>query len=179
MIDNMDILDKITAIFAMRGAERYSEIVTQRQHALQCARQAEEAESESALVTAALLHDIGHLLQKHGPEPAAQGFNDKHEDIGSAWLAQNFPPSVSEPVRLHVAAKRYLCAVEPDYFRTLSPASVRSLDLQGGPMSVAEVAEFEELPHFAAAVALRRWDEGAKVSDAETPHLCSVVLQAS
>lgn len=171
MNDNTDLLDEIAAMFAARGDQRYSEVVTQRQHALQCARQAEEAESDSALITAALLHDIGHMLQKHGPEPAAKGIDDRHEDIGGAWLAKNFPPAVSEPVRLHVDAKRYLCAVEPGYFETLSPASVRSLELQGGPMSEREVADFEALPHFAAAVALRRWDEGAKDANALTPNL--------
>ncbi len=171
MNSNNDILDDIAAMFAVHGDLRYSEVVTQRQHALHCARHAEEAESDSALITAALLHDIGHLLQKHGPEPAAQGIDDKHEDIGGAWLARNFQPAVSEPVRMHVDAKRYLCAVEPGYFEILSPASVRSLELQGGPMSEGEVGEFEALPYFAAAVALRRWDEGAKVADAATPDL--------
>ena len=164
-------LAEIEDMFAARGDNKYSEAVTQREHALQAARQAEEAESSNALITAALLHDIGHLLQRFGPEPAAQGINDKHEDIGAGWLARHFVPDVVEPVRLHVDAKRYLCAVEPDYFATLSPASVRSLELQGGPMSPEEVQSFEAGDHFAAAVALRRWDEGAKVSDAATPDL--------
>ena len=163
------ILAEIEEIFAVNGDKRYSEAVTQREHALQCARQAEAAESQSALVTAALLHDIGHMLHRYGPEPAAHGIDDRHEDIGAGWLAKRFPPAVTEPVRLHVDAKRYLCAVEPGYFGTLSRASVRSLELQGGPMSETEAAAFEALPHFADAVALRRWDEGGKVPDAKTP----------
>lgn len=164
-----ETLAEIEDMFTQRGDNRYSEAVTQRQHALQAALQAESAESTSALITAALLHDIGHMLQRFGPEPAAQGIDDKHEDIGAGWLAKRFQPEVVEPVRLHVDAKRYLCAVEHDYFETLSPASVRSLELQGGPMNPDEVAAFEANPHFAAAVALRRWDEGAKVADARTP----------
>lgn len=169
MVDIETTLAEIEDMFAARGNNRYSEAVTQREHALQAAQQAEDAESSSALITAALLHDIGHMLQRFGPEPAARGINDKHEDIGAGWLARYFGPDVVEPVRLHVDAKRYLCAVEPGYFATLSPASVRSLELQGGPMSPEEVQAFEGGDHFAAALALRRWDEGAKVSDAATP----------
>jgi len=164
-----DTLAEIEDMFTQRGDRRYSESVTQRQHALQAALQAEAADSTSALITAALLHDIGHMLQRFGPEPAAQGINDKHEDIGAGWLAKRFEPDVVEPVRLHVDAKRYLCAVENDYFDTLSPASVRSLGLQGGPMAPDEVKAFEAGSHYAAALALRRWDEGAKDADALTP----------
>ncbi len=176
MSDPKDILAEIEEVFAANGDKRYSEAVTQRQHALQCARQAEEAESDSALIAAALLHDIGHMLHKHGPEPAARGIDDRHEDIGAGWLAKRFPPEVTEPVRLHVDAKRYLCAVEPGYFETLSPASVRSLELQGGPMTESEVMAFEGLPHFAAAVALRRWDEGGKNPDADTLTLADYLI---
>lgn len=169
MSEHDAILEEIETIFATNGDKRYSEAVTQREHALQAARQAEDAGSSSALITAALLHDIGHMLHRFGPEPAARGIDDKHEDIGAGWLARRFRPAVSEPVRLHVDAKRYLCAVEPDYFGTLSPASVRSLELQGGPMSRSEVDAFEGGPHFAAAIALRRWDEGAKLPGKDTP----------
>lgn len=169
MSEHDTVLKEIEDIFAANGDKKYSEAVTQREHALQAAQQAEGAGSTSALITAALLHDIGHMLQKFGPEPAAKGIDDKHEDIGAGWLARRFGSAVTEPVRLHVDAKRYLCAVEPDYFDTLSPASVRSLELQGGPMNGDEVDEFEAGPHFAAAIALRRWDEGAKVSGKTTP----------
>ena len=164
-------LARIEEMFATRGDNKYSEAVTQREHALQAAQLAAEAGSTSALITAALLHDIGHLLQRFGEEPAARGIDDKHEDIGAGWLAKYFTPDVVEPVRLHVDAKRYLCAIEPEYFNTLSPASVRSMELQGGAMSSDEASLFESGPHFAAAIALRRWDEGAKVPQAATPTL--------
>jgi len=173
------ILNEIEAIFTANGDNRYSEAVTQREHALQAARQAEGAGSASPLITAALLHDIGHMLHKFGPEPAAQGIDDKHEDIGAGWLAKRFGPAVSEPVRLHVDAKRYLCAVEPDYFDALSPASVRSLELQGGLMLAEELEAFENGPDFSAAVALRRWDEGAKISGAHTPDFAYYLFHIS
>lgn len=143
--------------------------VTQREHALQAAHLAQTDGQPDALIVAALLHDIGHLVHDLGEDPAAEGVDDRHEELGHAWLARHFGPEVTEPVRLHVAAKRYLCATEADYFARLSPDSVRSLALQGGPMDAAQVAAFEALPHHAAAVALRRYDEAAKVPDLETP----------
>ncbi|WP_372618384.1 phosphonate degradation HD-domain oxygenase [Falsiroseomonas sp.] len=154
--------------------------VTQKQHALQAAWLAERAGCDPALVAAALLHDIGHLVHDLGENPAAEGVDDHHEELGHAWLAAAFGPEVTEPVRLHVAAKRYLCAVEPDYFARLSPDSVTSLALQGGPMSAEEIAAFEALPHHRAAVQLRRFDEQAKVPGRETPpvaHFMPVVAQ--
>jgi phosphonate degradation associated HDIG domain protein len=154
--------------------------VTQKQHALQAAWLAERAGCAPALVAAALLHDIGHLVHDLGENPAAAGVDDQHEERGHAWLALAFGPAVTEPVRLHVAAKRYLCAVEPDYFAKLSPDSVRSLALQGGPMSAEEVAAFGSLPQYRDAVQLRRFDEQAKVADLETPpvaHFMPVVAQ--
>ena len=143
--------------------------VTQREHALQAARLAEADGQPDALVAAALLHDIGHLVHELGENPAAEGIDDRHEELGHAWLARHFGPEVTEPVRLHVAAKRYLCATEGDYFARLSPDSVRSLALQGGPMDADEIAAFEALPHHAAALTLRRYDEAAKVPRLETP----------
>ena len=107
--------------------------VTQRQHALQSAWLAERDGHPPALIAAALMHDIGHLVHDLGENPAAEGVDDRHEDLGHAWLTQYFGPEVTEPVRLHVAAKRYLCATEADYFGKLSPDSVLSLSLQGGP----------------------------------------------
>ncbi len=88
---------------------------------------------------------------------------------GHAYLTGCFGPEVTEPVRLHVAAKRYLCAAEPDYFGKLSPDSVLSLSLQGGPMSSEEAAAFRAQPHADAAVQLRRYDEAAKAKDLPTP----------
>jgi len=121
------------------------------------------------VITAALLHDIGHMVHGLGDDPAADGVDDRHEALGSAYLARYFGPEVSEPVRLHVAAKRYLCGTESDYFSQLAPDSVRSLALQGGPMPAEEAAAFRALPQAEAAVRVRRFDEAAKVRDLPTP----------
>jgi predicted HD phosphohydrolase len=117
------------------------------------------------------LHDVGHLL--HGlPEDAAdRGVDARHEDGGAAWLAGHFGPEVAAPVRLHVAAKRYLCAVDTDYLGRLTPASLRSLELQGGPFDAAGVAAFEREPFHREAVRLRRWDDAAKVPGLPVPGL--------
>ncbi|SDB73550.1 HD domain-containing protein [Belnapia rosea] len=143
--------------------------INQRQHALQSAWLAERAGCPPALIAAALMHDIGHLVHGLGENPAAEGIDDEHEAVGNAYLTQWFGPEVTEPVRLHVSAKRYLCATESDYFGKLSPDSVLSLGLQGGPMSAEEVAAFRALPQAEAAVQLRRFDEEAKVKGLETP----------
>lgn len=143
--------------------------VNQQQHALQAAWLAEREGHPEALVVAALLHDIGHMVHHLGENPAARGIDDRHEEVGQEFLSAHFGPEVTEPVRLHVAAKRYLCAKEADYFAKLAPDSVRSLELQGGPMSAEEVAAFEALPQYAEAVQLRRYDEQAKVKGLETP----------
>ena len=143
--------------------------INQRQHALQAAMMAERDGCPDALIVAAVLHDIGHLVHHLGENPAAEGIDDRHEEVGHEFLARWFGPEVTEPVRLHVAAKRYLCAVEPDYFGKLSKDSVLSLSLQGGPMSRDEVAAFEALPQHEQAVQLRRYDEVAKVKDLVTP----------
>ncbi|MBP0463513.1 HD domain-containing protein [Roseomonas sp. PWR1] len=165
-----DTIHEIQALLELRANGAYGlHRVTQRQHALQAARLAEADGQPDALVAAALLHDIGHLVHDLGENPAAEGVDDRHEELGHAWLTRHFGPEVTEPVRLHVAAKRYLCATEADYFARLSPDSVRSLALQGGPMDAAEVAAFKALPHHAAAVTLRRYDEAAKVPELETP----------
>lgn len=145
--------------------------VNQRAHALQAAMLAEQAGSSPALIVASLLHDIGHMVHDLGENPAERGIDDKHEELGHAWLTRWFGPDVTEPVRLHVAAKRFLCASEPDYFSKLSKDSVRSLDLQGGPMSGEEMAAYRANPWSEAATALRRFDEGAKVKGLETPPL--------
>lgn len=159
-------INDITRLFAQWGGDNYSEAVSQTSHAEQCAALAKGAGANDELVVAALLHDIGHLLvldQRAGL--ATLDCDDEHESTGARFVAQLFGPKVAGPIALHVAAKRYLCAVESSYFSTLSPASVASLALQGGPMTPAEAARFERLPHFSAAVNLRRWDDDAKVSD--------------
>ena len=157
-------------MFAERGDSEYGgENVTQLEHALQCALLAEESDSPPALIVASLLHDIGHLLHDLPDDAPDQGIDDHHENSGYRFLQQHFDPSVSEPVRQHVAAKRYLCTVDPGYFDQLSEPSVVSFHLQGGMMSEAEVAEFESSPHWHDSVQLRKWDDLAKVVDLETP----------
>jgi phosphonate degradation associated HDIG domain protein len=179
----MTIIDEIVTLFRERGSGLYfGEAVTEMQHALQAAHLAESSGAATSLVVASLLHDIGHLLHELGEDVATRGIDARHEDGGAAWLTRHFGPEVVDPVRLHVAAKRYLCAVEPGYRAGLSPASEQSLMLQGGPMTPDEVAAFESEPHYRAAVALRRWDDGAKVRDLPVPdiehyrpHLSAVV----
>ena len=168
----MDVIDKIFDLFANRGDDAYfGEAVSQKEHALQSAYEAEKSGASDALIVAALLHDVGHLLHGGPEDMAEQGIDDRHEVIGRAWLARNFGPEVSEPVRLHVDAKRYLCAVDDAYQAKLSPASVLSLKLQGGPMSPEEVLEFEKNPFAKDAVRLRHWDDIAKIVGLEVPDL--------
>lgn len=154
--------------------------VNQRQHALQAAWLAEQAGCPDPLIVAGLLHDIGHIVHDLVENPAEAGVDDRHEERGYEFLGRRFGPEVTEPVRLHVAAKRYLCVTEADYFSKLSRDSVLSLSLQGGPMSAAEVIAFDALPRSAAAVTLRRFDEQAKVKDLETPtiqHFLPIVVR--
>jgi len=151
---------ELAALFDGPGGAAYlGEPVTQAQHMLLAGAEALAANAPDHLVAAALLHDVGHLVadEKH------------HDTAGARYLSRWFPPAVTEPVRLHVAAKRYLCATEPGYFESLSPASVRTLGFQGGPMSATEVAAFVAGPYAEDAVALRRWDEAAKDPDVEVP----------
>jgi phosphonate degradation associated HDIG domain protein len=157
-------------IFVGRATRRYGlSAINQLQHALQTAALAEADGAAPATVLASLLHDVGHMIHDLGEDPAARGVDDVHEERGANWLAERFGPEVSEPVRLHVAAKRYLCTVESDYFGKLSPDSVRSLELQGGLMSADEVAAFRGHPQHEEAVRLRRYDEAAKDPRASTP----------
>jgi phosphonate degradation associated HDIG domain protein len=160
----------IVELFHQHGGSRYGgEAVSQVQHALQAAMFAEQAGASATLISAALLHDIGHLLH-HLPEDApTQGIDDRHEDLGSRWLEQHFGPDVYEPVNLHVAAKRYLCTVDPTYAQLLSGPSAHSLMLQGGPMNSNELMAFELHPHYLDAVKLRKWDDAAKIANLDTP----------
>ncbi|WP_396592642.1 HD domain-containing protein [Brevundimonas sp. R86498] len=153
----------ILQLLERSGGDHYGEAVTQLDHALQTAHHARDANEPDSLVAAALLHDIGHLLQKQGQDAADRGVDALHERIGAAWLAQGFGPDVTEPVRLHVEAKRYLATREPGYADALSPASRQSLALQGGAMSAVEAEAFEVHPPFRAgrpAAALRRTGQG-------------------
>jgi gamma-butyrobetaine dioxygenase len=170
--------DRLAGLFASAGAADYlGEPVTVAQHLLQAGALAAAAAAAPALVAAALLHDAGHL---RGADPLADetelsgrelmaGTDNDHGERGAAWLARWFPAAVTEPVRLHVAAKRYLCAAEPGYFALLSPASVHTLSVQGGPMTAAEAASFAAGPYAADAVAVRRWDDAAKDPAADVP----------
>jgi gamma-butyrobetaine dioxygenase len=168
----MDKIDTLLGLFATKGAAQYGhEAVTQAEHALQAAALAEAEGAAPALVAAALLHDVGHLIHKLEPETAGWDQDDHHENIGGGFLKQLFGPAVCEPVRLHVPAKRYLCAVEPEYFAILSPASVRSLELQGGKLADEAVAAFRNKPFAADAVRLRKWDDRAKTPGAPTKQI--------
>jgi [1-hydroxy-2-(trimethylamino)ethyl]phosphonate dioxygenase len=165
-----NIVGFIADIFERRGAESYlGEEVTMSEHMLQGALLAEREGAEDELVAAALLHDIGHYTNEFGEDYIERGIDNLHDEAGARVLEPFFPPVVTACVRLHVAAKRYLCATDPGYFGKLSPASVATLKLQGGPMGAEEAAEFERNPHHREAVRVRLWDEGGKVPGLATP----------
>lgn len=166
------VIDRIIQLFDERGSALYGgEAVSQTQHALQAALAAENENAGPELITAALLHDLGHLLHNLPEDAADHGINDNHEELACRWLNRYFRPEVTEPIRLHVAAKRYLCATDPTYLGKLSNASKLSLQIQGGPFSQPEVDDFRKNPHFQAAVRLRHWDDLAKVKDLTTPDI--------
>jgi phosphonate degradation associated HDIG domain protein len=161
----MDAIGELITLYEQRGTAQYGrEAVSQTGHALQCAALAEAEEVDPPLIAAALLHDVGHLLAKTGIENT----DDMHEKIGWGFLKTHFGPAVSEPVRLHVDAKRYLCAVDSGYFGILSSASIYSLELQGGRFSPSEALAFERTEFCDDAVRLRKWDDHAKIPGAQT-----------
>ena len=164
-------LTDLVDIYTGRATGQYGlALINQLAHAVQSAHHARAQCLSSSVVAAALLHDIGHMVHQLGEHPAAQGIDDEHEAIGANWLERYFGENVTEPVRLHVAAKRYLCTVEADYFSKLSKDSIESLTLQGGRMSEAEVADFQQSLYWKDAVALRRIDEMAKDPKGPMPH---------
>ena len=165
-------VDEVLDLFRSYANDRYDEDVTQLDHALQTAALARAEGADDALVAAALLHDVGHLLDlaQHGRRSTSTQ-DLGHEGRGARYLAALFPPSVTGPIALHVRAKRYRCAVDPEYHDGLSDGSRASLVLQGGPMSVDEADAFAASPASAAAVDLRRWDDGGKVDGLEVPAL--------
>ncbi|TDQ77701.1 phosphonate degradation associated HDIG domain protein [Dongia mobilis] len=167
----MKVMREIRRAFDKRGLESYGEGVSQLEHALQCAYCAERDGATPALIVATLLHDIGHMLHDLPEDIADHGVDTQHESLGSAWLSQYFGPEVSEPVRLHVPAKRYLATREKGYYDLLSEASLLSLKLQGGLMSEDEMKAFEHEPYHRDGIQLRRWDDEGKIPGWEVPDL--------
>jgi len=171
-------LDDIEPLFVAKGSRMYAgEPVTQLQHALQSAQLAEQSGAIAALVVAALLHDFGHMANDQGETPTLRGIDDRHEYVALPFLRRLFDDAVLQPIRLHVDAKRYLCAKGDgtingaQYWANLSAGSKRSLELQGGIFSDAEAQRFIAQPHAAGAVSVRLWDDMAKVENAKTPPL--------
>lgn len=163
---------EVLRLFRERGNSQYGgEAVTQLEHALQAATFADRDGASAALIAAALLHDVGHLLHELPECAPTEGIDDRHETLAAKWLARRFGPAVAAPVAMHVAAKRYLCATDPEYFGLLSGPSIHSLNLQGGPMNPDEIEQFKALPHFNDSVRLRRWDDTAKIVGFVTPEL--------
>ncbi|MGI9410172.1 MAG: (R)-1-hydroxy-2-trimethylaminoethylphosphonate oxygenase [Hyphomicrobiaceae bacterium] len=165
-----NIVEFLADIFERRGDEEYlGEPVTMAEHMLQGATLAEQAGQDEVIIVAALLHDIGHFTSEFGTFSMDDTKDRYHEEAGAAILQQFFPSVVTDCVRYHVAAKRYLCATRPDYFKRLSQASVHSLELQGGPMDDEEVDEFEKNPNLDQIIRVRYLDEAGKRADMTTP----------
>lgn len=165
-----NIVDFLGSIFDRRGSEEYlGEPVTMGEHMLQGAALAERAGRPDEIIAAALLHDIGHFTSEFGTFSMQDTEDRHHEDAGAEVLERFFPSVITDCVRYHVAAKRYLCATKPAYFERLSEASIHSLNLQGGPMSDDEVEEFRKNPNLDAIIAVRYLDDAGKVDGMETP----------
>ena len=169
--------EKVNTLFnymEKRGQSFYDEVVTQLEHALQCAALAKEKNASPTLITGALLHDIGHIiLDEHNAREAFLNTDLTHEEVGAQYMELFFPEAVTIPIRLHVPAKRYLCTTDASYYDGLSEASKRSLKLQGGTMSDGERKAFEQIPYFEDGLVLRRWDDLAKVKGLETAALAT------
>lgn len=164
------IVDLLADIFRRRGADSYlGERVTMSQHMLQAAQLAEQAGAPDDLVAAALLHDIGHYTNEFPEDALECGIDNHHDTAGARVLEPLFPTAVTDCVRLHVTAKRYLCAVEPGYFDRLSDASAHTLGLQGGPIEAVDAAAFAANPRLDDIIRVRRWDEAAKEEGKPTP----------
>ena len=165
-------INSIIRVLSTKGNAQYGrEAVSQLEHALQCASLAETSNSSPELITASLLHDFGHLVHNLREDAAERGIDDRHEHRALGYLNRIFPHAVTEPIRMHVNAKRYLCAVNQDYWASLSPASKMSLELQGGIFSQESATEFISQPYAKDAVKLRIWDDLAKTPDWITPDL--------
>lgn len=173
MIENFnnadEVLDYLEALFVANDIETRGDRLPISAHMLQTAAVAAASDADGSLVAASLLHDIGHWLNKMPERTIDATGDDYHEIVGASYLKRYFGPEVTRPIELHVAAKRYLCARQADYFSTLSIGSVRSLKLQGGPMSTTEATKFEAIPEYESAIALRRWDEYGKIPGLDVP----------
>ena len=170
----------IVDLYQEKGNLHYEgEGVCQLAHAWQCGMLAKEDGASEKLQLAAWLHDIGHILSKKDGSPTTYGYDDRHEQTGGNFLAQLFSNEVSQPVLLHVLAKRYLVAIHPEYHDTLSPDSIRSLELQGGPMTLAECNEFISQPFARDAIALRDWDDRGKDPHHQTPPMDDIINMLS
>jgi phosphonate degradation associated HDIG domain protein len=175
----LDLAD-IELLFARHGSAQYSgEPVTQLEHALQTAHLAEQSDADDALVTACLLHDLGHLLNEQGETPTLRGIDDTHQYFALPFLRGLFPDAVLDAIKLHVDAKRYLCATNASYYARLSDDSKRSLALQGGPFDAANAAVFLDQPGARDAVLLRQWDDLSKQPRMATPPLAHFLRRAS
>jgi len=172
-------LADIELLFARHGASQYSgEPVTQLEHALQTAHLAEQSGADDALVTACLLHDLGHLLNDQGETPSLRGIDDTHQYFALPFMRGLFPDAVLDPIKLHVDAKRYLCQANAGYHAKLSEDSKRSLQLQGGVFSATQAGEFLDRPGARDAVLLRQWDDLAKQAELATPPLAHFLARA-
>jgi [1-hydroxy-2-(trimethylamino)ethyl]phosphonate dioxygenase len=172
MMQTIASVDELMKLLEAGGGEAYfGEPVTVLEHSLQSAWFVHNKGSDDALVAAALLHDVGHLLHSEGEDVANRGIDTRHEELAAEALAAHFPSEVLDPIRMHVAAKRYLYFANPRYLASLSPASVESLALQGGTMTADEAAAFMAQPHAEQAVVLRHADDAAKVAGLKVPEL--------
>lgn len=174
LLTALDTPESVMELMIRHGGESYfGEPVTVLEHCLQAAFFAQQANSPDTLIAAALLHDVGHLLHHEGEDVAEQGVDTRHEELANQILAAHLSAAVTEPIRLHVAAKRYLCFADAAYFNALSPSSVLSLGLQGGSMSGAEAEAFLSLPFAKEAIVLRHWDDEAKIPELAVPEIQS------
>jgi phosphonate degradation associated HDIG domain protein len=173
-------LTDIEFLFLRHGSEQYSgEPVTQLEHALQTAYLAERSDASDTLVTACLLHDLGHLLNHQGETPSLRGIDDTHQYFALPFLRGLFPDAVLDAIKLHVDAKRYLCRANDSYWAKLSEDSKRSLELQGGVFDAAQATSFLAQPGAHDAVMLRQWDDLAKQTDWQTPTLAHFMACAA
>lgn len=171
------VTNQLIELFESKGNSMYGgEAVTQLEHALQAAALAKKEHASDSLIVASLLHDIGHLLHEMPETASEDGIDDIHEELAAKFLSDYFIDAVVEPVKLHVQAKRFLCAVEPGYYESLSQPSKASLSFQGGIMNDVEIGNFQQNPFYKEAISLRKWDDMAKVLNMECPDLNEYIV---